>query len=103
MQKPLLTKTNSRMSYTQASKPISNIEEVPKIKEAFPSLKTKGTDNIQKIIKGDSKSKLYINMTMKGPSRKQIIVSMNNNNKKNFIEESNSHVTNMNSTLKNIK
>ena len=28
---------------------------------------------------------------------------MNNNNKKNFIEESNSHVTNMNSILKNIK
>jgi len=40
---------------------------------------------------------------MKGLSRKQVIVSMNNDNKKNFIEESSSYVTNMNSTLKNIK
>jgi len=102
-QKLLLTKTNSRMSYAQASKPISNIEEVLKIKEVFPSLKAKRTDNIQKIIKGNGKSKLCINMTMEGLSRKQVIVFMNNNNKNNFMEENSSHVTNMNSTLKNIK
>ena len=40
---------------------------------------------------------------MKGPSRKQVIISMNDNNKKNFIEKSSGHVTNMNSILKNIK
>jgi len=40
---------------------------------------------------------------MKGLSRKQVIVSMNNDNKKNFMEKSSSYVTNMNSTLKNIK
>ena len=42
-------------------------------------------------------------MTTKCPSRKQIIVPMNNDNKKNFIEKSSSHITNMNSALKNIK
>jgi len=42
-------------------------------------------------------------MTIKDLSRKQIIVSINNDNKKNFMKESSSHVTNMNSTLKNIK
>ena len=41
-------------------------------------------------------------MTMKGPSRKQIIVPMSRDNK-NFIEESNIYVSNMNKALKNIK
>jgi len=68
------------------------MKEVLKIKETFSSLKTNGIDNIQKIIKA-----------MKGPSRKQVIVPMNNNNKKNFMKESSSHITNMNITLKNIK
>lgn len=42
-------------------------------------------------------------MTTNGLSRKQIIVSMNNDNKMNFIEESSIHVTNINRVLKNIK
>ena len=79
------------------------MEEVLKIKKIFSSFKAKRIDNIQKIIKGDGKPNLHINMTMKCPSRKQIIVLMNNDNKKNFIEKSSSHVTNMNSALKNIK
>jgi len=103
MQKPSPTNTNLRKSYTQASKSISNTEEVLKIKETFPSLKAKKIDNIQKIIKGDGKSKPYINMTIKGPFRKQVIVPMNDDNKKNFMKESSSHVTNINSALKNIK
>ena len=102
MQKPSPTNTNLRKSYAQASKSISNIEKVLKIKEIFLSLKANKINNIQKI-KGNGKPKPHINMTMKGPSRKQVIISMNNDNKKNFMEESNSHVTNMNSVLKNIK
>jgi len=74
-----------------------------KIKETFSSLKAKGINNIQKIIKGNGKPKLCINMTTKGPSRKQVIVPINNNNKRNFMEKSSSHVTNMNSTLKDVK
>lgn len=79
------------------------MEEVLKIKKIFPSFKAKGIDNIQKIIKGNGKPNPHINMTTKCPSRKQIIVPMNNDNKKNFIEKSSSHITNMNSALKNIK
>jgi len=78
----------------------SNTENVLKIKEAFFSLKAKNIDNIQKIIKGNSKHKLQINITIKGPSRKQVIIPMNNDNKKNFMEESSVHVTNMNRMLK---
>ena len=89
--------------YAQASKSSSNTEKVLKIKETFPSLKANSIDNIQKIIKGNGKPKLCINMTTKGLSRKQVIVPMNNDNKKNFMKESSVHVTNMNRALKNIK
>ena len=89
--------------YVQVSKSSSNTEKVLKIREIFPFLKANSIDNIQKIIKGNSKPKLYIKMATNGLSRKQIIVSMNNDNKMNFIEESSIHVTNMNRVLKNIK
>ena len=81
----------------------SNTEDILKIKEAFLSLKAKNINNIQKIIKGNGKFKPWINITTKSLSRKQITISMNNDNKKNFIEESSVHVTNMNRALKNIK
>jgi len=81
----------------------SNTEEVLRIKEVFPSLKANKIENIQKIIKDDSKFKPYINITTKGPSRKQVIVPMNSNNKTNFMKESIAHVTNMNRALRNIK
>ena len=42
-------------------------------------------------------------MTTKGPSRKQVIIPMSGDNKKNFIEESNAYISNMNRALKNIK
>ena len=42
-------------------------------------------------------------MTTKGLSRKQIIVPMSRNNKKNFMKESNIHISNMNRALKSIK
>jgi len=55
------------------------------------------------MIKGDGKPKPCINITTKGLSRKQIIIPMNNVNKKNFMEESSTYITNMNRALKNIK
>jgi len=91
------------MSYIQASKIGSNTESVLKIKEAFPTLKTKNIDNIQHMIKGNSKPKPQMNMTTKDLFRKQVIIPMNNVNKENFIEENSAHITNMNRALKNIK
>ena len=90
-------------SYAQASKLSSNTEEVLKIKENFPSLKVNSINNIQKIIKDNGKPKLHIKMTTKSPLRKHVIVSVNNDNKKNFMEECSNHVTNINRALKNIK
>ena len=37
---------------------------------------------------------------MKGLSRKQVIVLMNNDNKINFMKDSSNHVTNLNRALK---
>ena len=42
-------------------------------------------------------------MTTKELSRKQVIISMSNDNKTKFMEFSSSHITNLNRTLKNIK
>ena len=42
-------------------------------------------------------------MTIKGLSRKQVIVPMNNENKSKFIEVSSAYITNLNRALKNIK
>jgi len=42
-------------------------------------------------------------MITKGPSRKQVIISMSNATKRNFMEKSSVHITNMNRALKNIK
>ena len=91
------------MSYVQVSKVGSNTESVLKIKEAFSTLKASNINNIQKIIKGNSKPKSHINMTTKGPSRKQVIIHINNVNKENFMKKSSVHIININRALKNIK
>ena len=89
--------------YAQASQRTINIREVLKIEETFLNFQAKKIENIQKIINGEDKPKPKINMTTKGPSRKQVIISMNNNNKIKFIEDSCNHVTNINRVLKSIK
>jgi len=97
------TKKNPKIIYAQASKSISNTEEVLKIKDTFLSLHAKKIENIQKIINGGGKSKPHINMTTKYPSKKQVIVPMNSENIKKFMNESNSYISNLNRALKNIK
>ena len=42
-------------------------------------------------------------MTIKGPSHKQAIVPMSNENKTKFMESSSNHITNLNRSLKGIK
>ena len=83
--------------------PINNTKEVLKIKETFSNLQAKKNENIQKIINSESKSKPRLHMMIKGPLRKQVIVSINNDNKAIFINNSSAHITNINRALKNIK
>lgn len=86
--------------YTQALTPINNTREVLKIKEMFPNLQTKKS---KKIINDEEKPKPKLNMTIKGPLRKQVIVSISNNNKTKFIKDSIIHIANINRAFKNIK
>ena len=77
--------------------------EVIKIKEIFPALNAQKVDQIHKIVNDTLKSKLRIQMTTKGSSRKQIIILMSNDNIFKFMKESSFHITNINQALKNTK
>jgi len=77
--------------------------EIIKIKETFPALNAQKVDQIHKIVNSTLKSKPRIQMTTKGPSRKQIIILMSNNNILKFMKESLFHIANINQALKNAK
>ena len=81
----------------------ANTNTAREIKEAFSNLQNKKIENIQKIISGESKPKLKLNMTTKRPSRKQVIVPMNLDNANKFMKDLSTHITNINRALKNIK
>jgi len=67
-------------SYVQVSKQNIGTLDVIKIKEIFPFIGAKKIDQINDIVKGFSKPKPHIQMTIKGLSRKQVIILMGNNN-----------------------
>jgi len=63
----------------------------------------KETDQINNIVKGSPEPKPCIQMTTKGPSRKQVIIPMGNNNIEEFMKNFLIHVTNLNRNLRNTK
>ena len=89
--------------YAQASKPSVSTSEVLKIKETFPSLNAQKIDQVNSIVNGQNKEKPRIKMTTKGPSRKQIIIPMSNENIVSFMKNSSLHVANINRLLRNAK
>ena len=93
--------TNVRKSYAQATS--SNISNILKLKENFPSLPAKKIEGIYRIIKNTDKVKPCLNMTTKDPLRKQVIVLMSTDNVDNIIVSANKHIANINRALKNIK
>jgi len=104
--------TPQKKSYTQASSQSKSVKlissssvamDMLKIKEIFLNLSNKKIDIVQKVINGDNgKPKPKINMTMKGPSHKQVIVLMNNKLAKRFLKDLSMHIININHALKNI-
>ena len=97
---------NATLLSTQQGLSISNniVKETLKIKEIFPNFSNNKIEQVQKVINGsNNKSKLKISMTTKGLSHKQVIIPMSNDIAKEFIKESNSHITNINHALKAIK
>jgi len=97
------SKSNAGKSYAQASKLVFNTSEVLKIKETFPSLNAKKIEQVNNIVNGQDKTKPQIKMTTKGPSRKQIIIPMSNDNVVSFMKNSSSRVANINRSLCNAK
>jgi len=94
---------NSDKSYAQAIKMSTNTSEVLKIKETFPSLSAQKVDQIKNIVNSQAKPKPHIKMTTKGPSRKQVIISMSRENINFFMKSSSLHVANLNRLLHNAK
>jgi len=94
---------NKSKSYAQASKQNVSTADVIKIKETFLSVGAKEIDQINSIIKGPSKPKPRIQMTTKGPSRKQVIIPMVKDNIDRFMKNSLIHVANLNRNLRNAK
>ena len=95
--------TNSGKSYAQASKTLINTSEVLKIKETFLSLNTHKINQVNNIINGQNKPKPCIKITTKGPSRKQVIISMSSENVISFMKSSSLHIANINRLLCNAK
>jgi len=95
--------SGTNKSYAQVSKQGTSTSDVIKIKDMFPSIGAKKIDQINEIVKGSPKAKQQINMTTKGPSHKQVIFPMSNNNMVKFMKNSSVHVANINRILKNTK
>ena len=81
----------------------TSMSDVIKIKETFPSIGAKKINQINNIVNESSKPKPRIQMTTKGLSRKQVIISMGNDNIVKFMKNSSIHVTNLNKNLQNAK
>ena len=90
-------------SYAQTLRQSPSISDVLKIKESFPALNTSQINRVNNIVKGNPKPKLRIQMTTKGPFRKQIIVSMSRDNSAAFLKNSSAHVSNLNRLFGNAK
>ena len=92
--------TSSKVkSYAQASKQNTSISDVIKIKETFSSIGAKKIDQINNIVNRSFKPKPCIQITTKGPSRKQVIIPMGNDNIVKFMKNSSIHITNLNRNL----
>ena len=96
-----MTNFNVRKLYAQATS--SNILDILKLKNNFPNLPAKKIKEIQRIINNKDKMRPQLNMTTKGPSKKQVIVPMSKVNINNILTLANKHVTNINRALKNVK
>ena len=81
----------------------SNVKEILKIKENFSNIPLKKIEEIYKTINNSSKPKPRINMTTRRSFRYQVIIPIETDNISKFMSLSGDHISNINSTLKNIK
>ena len=104
--KKTLKPSNIKKSYTQTSKAIisMNIEDVLCIKDAFLSLSAKEVGKIIKVKNScEGQKKPKVNMTTRGPSRKQIIIPIAKSNAELTINKTSFYISDINKCLRNIK
>jgi len=101
--KSKLTKSKlGSKSFAQVTK--GKAEDILKVKEAFPKLVPKKIIEIHNITQGISnKACPKLNVTTKGPSRKQVIISMSQDNSNIVISCADEHIFNINRLLKSMK
>jgi len=80
-----------------------NIKDLFKIKDIFSKLFPENFLEIHNIIKSTQKNKPKMNMMIKKLSRKQIVIPIEINNAEQIIAKANSHISNINRILKEIK
>ena len=94
--------SNMKKVYDQASKtnPLFKIEDILRVKEAFPSL---SADEVGKILKvknsSEDKMKLKLNMTTRGLFRKEVIIPMTKSNAELIMKSAYKHIVKINICL----
>ena len=96
---------NMKKFYAQASKSnLSHIEDILRVKEAFPALLANEVGKVLKIRNSrESSKKSRINMMTRGPSRKEVIIPMAKHIAELIVNSAHTHITNVNKCLKNSK
>ena len=92
-----------KKSYAQASKSnLSKVKDILRVKKAFPSLLA---DKVGKILKvknsSEGKKKPKLNMMMRDPSRKEVIIPITKSNTELIMNSAHKQITNINEHLKN--
>jgi len=80
-----------------------NIKKIIKLKDNFSNLLFKKIEDIYRTINNTGKTKPCINIAIKGPLYKQIIIPMRGNNINKFMKTLGKHIANLNYSLKGIK
>ena len=93
-----LTTTTMKKLYTQTSK--INVKDIVHIKNMFLTLFSKKIVKVNNIINKSNIVKLKIKMTTKKPLRKQIIISISQNNSNIIRSNRNFYINNINKYLK---
>jgi len=74
-----------------------------KLREAFPKLPAKKIIEINNVGLGKTPSKPKIQITTKGPSRKNILIPMDATDRKNILDAANTHIGQINGLMKSYK
>ena len=95
--------SNMKKSYVQASKSNTlKVNDILRVKEAFPSLSANEVNKILKVKNGsEGKKKSKLNMTTRGPSRKEVIIPMTKPNAELITKSAHKIIANINEHLKN--